>query len=202
MAGCSVHPTRIDFNFNPPPPLREEGEPSFALIEDTSQLDSELRRLVDFLDASAVTNSVSRVGLFLHFLTLGPDLASANGILSGIIPDRYRISLAEEEDFILQINRPRTSTSVAGLKMNCITKWSVDRFQVINILIAAATPVDPRVVSSPQGREFVASSLVSDVNNAPTNASLSGHQQSLLLAESLEIAKQMQRESGLKVEGF
>jgi hypothetical protein len=202
--GCIVQPTRIDFNLTPPPPAtREDGGVSLTLIEDTIQLHAELGRLIDFIGGFVVTNSVARVGLFLHFLNLTPNITEANNTLLTVMPNQYRVRIADEEDFIFQINRPHKSRKVEGIKVNCVTKWNVDRFQVFNVSIAMNAPVvDSRTIPSQQGQEFIAASVVFDINNVPAHDPLDGKQQSSLLMECLTEAKGMQRDFGLKVEGF
>ena len=83
--------------------------------------------------------------------------------------------------------------------MNFLTKWSMDRFQVVNI---SFTPVVGSQSMPSQGQSHIAASVVFDFNNVPVNVSLNGEQQSSLLLEGLTAAKGMQREFGLNVEGF
>ena len=67
MAGCSVHPMRIDFNLTPPPPTSEAGSMSLPLIEDTSQLQGELERLIEFIGGSVCHRfCLSRGSLLAH----------------------------------------------------------------------------------------------------------------------------------------
>jgi hypothetical protein len=201
---CSVHPTRIDFSLNPPPVSREGSGASFVLIEDTNQFHAELVRLVNFIGSGGgIANTVSRVGINLHFLTLIANIEEANKVLTTVMPEQYRPRIKDEEDFIFQINRPHTSREVEGVRINYVTKWSIDRFQMFNITINVNIPViDSRGVPSQKGEEFIAASVVFDHNNVPVNFSLDGKQQSSLLLESLTAAKEMQREIGLNVEGF
>jgi hypothetical protein len=201
----TVQPMRIDFNFNPPPPpsMSEEDVVPLALIEETNQLRAELERLIGFIRGFTGTKSVARVGLYLHFLALQPNIPEANKMLIGVMPERYRVGIVDEEDFIFQINRPAKSQNVEGVRANCLTKWSVDRFQVFNVAITMNAPVvDTRTMPSQQIRDFIASSVVFDFNNIPAQEALSGEQQSSFLLECLNKMKEMQREFGLKVEGF
>jgi len=202
--GCVVQPTRIDFNFSPPPPAaHEDGVTSLALIEDTNQLHMELGRVIKSIEGLIVTSSVTRVGVFLHFLTLISNVEEANKVLVSVMPNQYRVRITNEEDFIFQINRPRMSHNVKGIKVNSLTKWNVDRFQVFNVAIPVSGPVvDSRTIPSQVGQEFIAASVVFDINNVPANDPLGGKQQSSLLTECLIEAREMQREYGLNVEGF
>ncbi len=202
-AGCIVQPTRIDFNFSPlPPAAREDRDAELALIEDTTQLHAELVRLIESIDGFVVTNSVSRVGLALHFLTVTSGIEEANKVLVSVMPNQYRVGITNEEDFIFQINRPRMSRDVKRIRLNYVTKWNVDRFQVFKVAIAPNAPVvDSRDIPSQQG-EFVAASVVFDSNNVLAVTPLDGKEQSSLLMECLTSAKEMQRAFGLNVEGF
>jgi hypothetical protein len=201
---CAVQPTRIDFNLTPPvaPASNDEAVP-LSLIEETSQLRAELERIIGFIGEFVVTKSVARVGLFLHFLALMPNIAEANKALIDVMPERYRVGIVDEEDFIFQINRPAKSLKVEGVRANRVTKWSVDRFQIFNVAISVNAPVvDTRNMPSQQIRDFIAASVTFDLNNVPAEEPLSGGQQSSFLQECLNKTKEMQREFGLKVEGF
>jgi hypothetical protein len=198
MVGCAVHPVRIDLSLNPGPASSEGGGTSFVLIEDTRQLHAELIRLIEFIDGEVGLYSVCRVGVYLHFLQLSVNIEQANKLLIAVIPDLYRARITDEEDFIFQINRPRASHAVEGVRLNHITKWSMDRFQVLNLAVVA----DSRSILSPERKEFIAASVTFDSNNVPTSASLNRNEQSSLLRECLIASEQMQREIGVKVEGF
>ena len=202
--GCVVQPTRIDFNINPPPPptLPAESLIPFIQIEDTSQLHAALEQVIKSINELNVTNSINRVGLFLHFLRLAPGIEAANKTLVSVMPNQYGARITTEEDFIFQINRPHVSNSVREIKINCVVKWNVDRFQVFNVAIAMNAPVvDSRTLPSQPGQEYIAASVVFDINNVITRA-LDASEQTSLLAEGLTEAKKMQRDLGLNVEGF
>lgn len=203
--GCSVHPTRVDLNLTPPLGTRESGDMTLVLIEDTVQLHTELARLVNFVgDRRGIgADAVSRVGLNLHFITLMPNIEETNKTLISVMPEQYRTRIKDEEDFIFQINRPRASRQVEGIRVNYIAKWSMDRFQLFNISIQANLPViDARGIPSQKGQGFTAASVVFDNNNVPVTFSLGPQQQSSLLLECLSEAEKLQREIGLQIEGF
>lgn len=197
--GCSVHPARIDFNFMPPAPSHVVPGMSLLLIEDTRQLRKELALLIDFIGGHDISHSISRIGLFLHFVAVAQSVEQANKILSEVTPDRYRTEITKEEDFIFQINLPRLSQEIETVKINYLTKWSSDRFQVLSIPIntsvsAAMTPVEPR--------EFNVASVTFDHNNVPVNEPFTREQQSSLLIECMGAAVDMQKTIGLNIEGF
>jgi hypothetical protein len=201
--GCAVHPIRIDFTITPLNPSLESGGRPFMLIEDTPELHAELTRVIESVGREAATYTVCRVGVYLHFITITPTIEEANRVLHTVIPEPYRAPIVHEEDFILQINRPRASTEIPGIKINYITKWSMDRFQVFNLSIPVGTAVaDSRIAPSSQAQEYLAASVTIDNNNTPVVFSLSSQQQASLLRETLIQAELMQEELGLKVEGF
>src|SRR5258706_9182327 len=83
-----------------------------------------------------VTNSIVRVATYVQVISTEGNATEANKALVSIIPEQYRIVLGSEEEFILQVNRPCMSEQVEGLKLNLITKWSVESFQVISISVS------------------------------------------------------------------
>jgi len=215
MAGCLAQPIRIDFNLTPPPPQQEEAqreaqeqaqeEAQFPLIKDTGLLHSELLRIMDVIDQSAVLHSVVRVALGVQFLALKPSSEEANRMLTAIIPEQYGVRITDEEDFIFQINRPYTSRKAEGIKMNFITKWSVDRLQILSIALQAG--IGPTTSARPsasgaQTAQFIAASVHFDINNVPSVTPLPSGQPASLLREALIAVGQMQRTMSLNIEGF
>lgn len=206
MAGCLAQPARVDFTLTPPSSGQAEAqeEISFPLIEDTGLLHSELLRIIDIIDQRTVIQSVVRVALGVQFLALRPSSVEANRVLTAIIPEQYGVRIADEEDFIFQVNRPYASRKADGIKMNSIAKWSVDRLQLLAFAIPLSGPTTSAQTAAPPGSQtaqFIAASLLFDINNVPT-APLAGGQQSSLLREALITIAQMQRAIGLNVEGF
>lgn len=200
---CFSHPTRIDFNLLPVSAPSEMADMSLVLIEDTNQLHADLMRIIGILAEGIVSNSVSRVALGVQFITVKPNLVEANRTLTKVMPDQYRIKLTDEEDFIFQINRPRMSSKVGTVRMNFLTKWSMERLQILTMAIPASGIATSKESSfTPANvREFLAASVSFDNNNAPTSA-LTSSQQSSLLLEGLTAAAAMQRDLGLNIGGF
>jgi hypothetical protein len=198
VVGCAVHPARIDFNVMPLASSSDANK--LVLIEDTPQLHAELARLIEFIDEDVGSYSVCRVGVYLHFLTLAANIEEGNTLLARVIPDKYRARITNEEDFIFQVNRPSASQRVEGVKINYVTKWSTDRFQVLSVPASMGAPVTDFRGIVPQ--EFIGASVTFDHNNVPVTFPLNSKQQSSLLRECLVASELMQREIGLKVEGF
>jgi hypothetical protein len=205
-AGCVTQPTRIDLNLTPSS-KQEEGQEdvSFPLIEDTGLLRAELSRIIDIVDQNAVLNSVVRVALGVQFLALKQTSAEANGVLTAHIPEEYGVKVTDEEDFIFQINRPYPSQSAKGIKMNFITKWSVDRLQIMTFAVSAGGPTTTSGQAPSSGvhtTEFIAASVNFDVNNVPTVTQLANRQPASVLREALLAVARMQQSIGLNIEGF
>lgn len=192
MATCAVQPWRIDLRLTPPPPTRQGTGVPFPLIEDTPQFQAELGRIMGVIGNSVISDSVFRVALNLHFLALEPSLEAANSALTAIIPAEYGMKLSNEEDFVFQINHPYTSSEVANIRMNFLTKWSVDRFQILAIPVGG-------VGGTPTTTVQFAATVTSDVNSIPDSQGtpLSGNQQSSLLREALIAVARKQKGIGL-----
>jgi hypothetical protein len=201
-AGCLIHPTRIDFTLTPSAP-RQEARSTYPLIEDTGLLHSELLRVMDAIDRGVVLLPVLRAALSVVFLAPKASSAEANKMLTAVIPAPYGLRLTDEEDFIFQVNRPYHSRKVEGVKMNSLTKWSVDRLQILSISLpigGTGTSAQASASTTSQTEQFIAASVHFDINNVPTDALL--QQPSSLLREALAAVAVMQQAMGLKIEGF
>lgn len=204
MASCFSHPARIDFNLSPAFPESEMTEMQLVLIEDSSQLHAELTRMIDVLAKGAISNSVSRVALGVQFVAAKSSSLETNKTLTNVMPPEYRMKITDEEDFIFQVNRPRMSSKVENIRMNFLTKWSMERMQVATMAIPAGglpIPTSKDLSAHSKVREFIAASVNFDNNNVPGNP-LNHKQQSSLLLEGLTAAAAMQRDIGLNIEGF
>lgn len=197
--GCSVHPSRIDFNCQPLTP--EFGETlRLALIDDTEAVRRQLDLVARYVERSSVPDSIVRVGAFLQLATLTPDFLEANQVVIKTIPTRYRPKLEGEEDFIFQINPSRPSWVVPDLKMNFVVKWSTNRFQVLNMALPGMN--GPAEFSAPRVGEFIGASITFDNNNMPSTTPLSLVQQASLLRESIGACGAQALETGISLEGF
>jgi hypothetical protein len=205
-ASCFLQPLRVDFNLGPARASEDPAEVSLSVIEDTERLHSELARLIDFVGGdTGLLIPVNRIGIYLQFVVETHTIEAANKTLRGVIPPKYRPEITTEEDFSLQLNTPDSSRSVEGVRMNYITKWSVERFQVFNLSVAVGMPppnIDPKLLPANQSRTFTAASVVYDMNNTPVSNSFRREEQHSLLRESLVAAEKFQREMGLDAGGF
>jgi hypothetical protein len=199
-AGCVVQQSRIDLNLTAPPLSPGFTQDKFPLIEDTAPVRAELLRIADVIGQGAIPG-VARVAVHLQFVKLRGTFVEANRELMAVIPKKYGLSITEEEDFVFQINRPRSSRDVKGVKMNSLTKWSADRVQIVSVSLPISAVAGPAMAGAaavnPQSKEFIAASVLFDNNNIPGPTSLSSEQQSLLLRESIAANEEMQDNLGI-----
>ena len=200
-ASCSIHPARIDFSLEPGP-SKAAGH-AVAVIEDSTELQKQLAQVIDVLGKGAISNPIARVALYLQFLTTTDNFAKANEAITSVLPEQYRLKLADdEEDFVFQINRPQMSKQVQGIKLNVLTKWSVERIQVFTILVPApGVPAQP--ISLPSQRIFISPSVVFD-NSTPAEErhNFGATQISSLLMDAFTLVSEAQKQVGLNIAGF
>jgi hypothetical protein len=200
---CVVQPARIDFNFTAAP--SQQPQLMVNLIEHTTEFLNELKRVIDIFDKNTLQIDASRVALNLQFLNLNESYEKANKAVTVIIPDRYGVNVTNEEDFAFQINQPKFSSKIGEIKINFITRWSVERIQIFTIPIPTGGGAMGTSMTSqfPQTKTVIASRVMFDNNNVPEpNRTLTGSEQSVLLHEVLDGAVSKQREIGLNIEGF
>jgi hypothetical protein len=203
---CSSHPSRIDFNLRASEPVHQIAQPPLQLIENTTELHAEMKRIVSVLGKDCVKSSIFRVAIFVKFVTVKPSVEDANKTLISIIPEQYRLRITDEEDFMLQLNHSGPSANLKDIRMNLITKWSVDRIQVLTMSLP---PVGGTTSALPGlgmaiADQFIAASLSLDANNVPDQAlqTLTTEQRTSLLLDGLSWVATTQRDFGLNIKGF
>jgi len=199
---CIVLPGRVDVNLGPISP--DTPSNSVPLIEDAEQFVSELRRLATVLSTALVKSTISRIATYVKFVSLEETNAAANKAVLKITPQRFQVGLEDEQEFVLQINQPRSSERFEGLQLNLITKWTVERYQILSFVVpmgGGPMPAQPQA-PAPQSSEFIAASVAMDFNNVPVDKVLSHDEQSSLLLEGLTQTSQTMRECGLDIKGF
>ncbi len=202
-ASCSVHPARIDLSLEAAA-TPETAARSVAMIEDTAELQKQLLQIINVIGKGAVPGSMARVALYLHFATIADNFVAGNKIISNVVSDKYGVKITDEEDFIFQVNRPQTSKKVPEIKLNVITKWSVDRIQVFTVSVPAlGMPMQP-IASAPQNvKIFIAPTVVIDVSSlAEQTTPFDTAQETALLMDAFAIASDVQKEVGLHITGF
>ena len=201
---CAVHPARIDLNLSAggrgaiPGPQYNPG------IQDGAQLSKELKRLFEVIERNVLANPVLRVALYLQFICFKKDWAEANSELLTVVPDHYRVKLADEQEFSIQANKPCASKQVENVKLNRITKWSSDHITIIAQKVESGQMGELPSKEKPAAYDFFGASVLFDNNNVPipTERPLTSAEQSKLLLELFGYALGSMKDFRLKIRGF
>ncbi len=211
---CSVHPSRVDFNLSP---MAEQGEQvpenTLQMIVDTDQLHDELNRIIGLIREGIGVDHVSRAALAVQFAMVVSTFSEANATLRKFMPTEYRPSLTDEEDFMMQVNKPKVFDEPEGLRINFLTKWSVERFQMHRFIIQ-----NPQINMQSGIQQFMpktevaeirVASIAFDHNNMPLigelgteSVPLNSSAQFVVLSQGLIATEKMQRDLQLDVAGF
>jgi len=206
VVACSVHPSRLDFNFNPAPPVALDlSGIGVQLIENGRPLWRSFLQLFDAFTRGRVAGEVARVAIYVQALVVKPNFAEVNQALMEVVPNHYALRLTDEEDVIFQINKPFMSERIPDIKMNVATTWSGARIQVLNFSMPAGGIVNAAMAAiseNPRTQNFLGASVAFEVNNVPTDNPISSANQASLLREALSRIGQQQAELGLFIEGF
>ena len=184
-----VRPERVDWGIQ-------------AAVEDSSEEGQDIETLGHLANA---IDAYSK--LFDNWLGISPDVlrlafgavlvrkiedhASANRVFSRFLPD---VTLDEmgSEDFLYQINRPRESHRMPGLRINRLTKWSVMQFGTISLEFG---PSSGHLTSGPQG---LACQLELDINTPAKSTEVFLQEEvGLLFQELVELGKELAREGDI-----
>jgi hypothetical protein len=206
LANCVVQINRVDLSLQPSPARTTKIAHPVATIDDTVVFNRSLNQIIDAIRKGIIPGAMNRVALYLHFASFGSrTFAEANRIVMEVIPKNLGVAISEEEDFIFQINRPQQSGKIADIKLNALTKWSVDRVQLFTLNISTpGISVQQIVPAPPEAQTFITPAVIFDNNSQLEKmaTSFDANQQADLLIEALGIASKMQKEIGLNVEGF
>jgi hypothetical protein len=201
LVRCSAQPVRIDFHLEAAPSQKTQN--TINLIDDAGNFLHELNNIISVIGEGLVSNPIDRVAVFLHFLNPMPNYEEANETLTKVIPSKYGVNVTNEEEFVFNINQPKMSMKLQDIKMNFVTKWSVDQIQFFSFPIpqgGIALQAGMASLTS-QSETFIVASVSFDNNNIPERV-LSVEEQRILLQEALESAIKKQQEIGLNIGGF
>jgi hypothetical protein len=192
VVGCISQPLRIDLSIGPP------SKQDISLIDDTKLFYEALALIVDKVTKDDDLPTINRAACFAQFSRKSKDYQEANALLSDTFPEEYEVHLTNEEDFILQINRPQM---IGNTKMNHITRWSVDRMQVIT-LQQIQPPQTTQVSALTQLlSEHIIQQIAFDNSNA-TKGIMSKEDVRSVLNSSFQFISEQVRMTNLDVEGF
>ena len=159
----TVRPQRVDWG------LQQIMGPELGLGTGTAPGSQTMAHLVPALESLkrvavgwlGFSPDVIRLAFGAILLKKVPDIQSAYRILAPFLPN---VTTPGEEayDFQYQINRPRQSRSVEGLRVNRLTKWSV--MQSGTISVALVPGARPELTT---GSLLFASRLELDMNTSP-----------------------------------
>jgi len=198
---CTAHPSRIDFSCAADQGQIVNAAEKIPTIDNVVNLRKCIETIMKAIDSGLTTGAISRIAVFVQFLRISKDREEANRNVVDILPDRFRLRLESEEDFMLQVNEPASVATVVGARMNIITKWSVERFQLITFqLPSAGIFAGGQFSSNPE--ETLAASVSFDNNSVPSNTPISSHHQFLLLEGGFRDAIKKQSNFGLNVDGL
>jgi hypothetical protein len=166
MAQCLAHPSRIDFSLSP---VLSEQSLTLPVIEDGKHFHDELSWLLETIGNGIAVGYVVRIAVFLHFVFIKQTYLDANREISKVIPAPYSPKITDEEDFVFQINQPRISEHVQNTKLNFITKWSVEGFQIATqqIMVGALAGMPRNLSPTSTLPEQNAASVQFDNNSVP-----------------------------------
>jgi hypothetical protein len=97
-------------------------------------LDSFVRAVRPWLSATGIP-PIRRIAFGAVLLSPVPNLASGHELVSGMLSTLSLDPGEDIADLLFQINRPRSSATVVGLRLNRLSKWSVTTVQVLALAL-------------------------------------------------------------------
>jgi len=160
----SIQPMRIDWLLTAAT-RQEEGLETFPTVGPFAETLKTFSALIDRWIQSETFPAVKRVALGTVLLQQVEDKHVAYGRLARYLP-KVELDTLNSSDFFYQINRPRASTSgIANLKINRLSKWSVSSWRSALI---AVTPGS--LEQAAMGPEVFTCRLELDINTAPDSS--------------------------------
>src|SRR5262249_34849728 len=141
---------------------------TISVIEDAGKLKQELVRLIEAAVAVHQKTITNRVGMIISFGRSAETFVEANASITTVLPQRFNLPLTNEQDFLLQVNRPRPSTVSSDIQINLISKWAVERVQLLTFT-NLSTPVGHEQIAStaPIVKTLTVPTLVFDDSSVP-----------------------------------
>jgi len=194
---CQTQPIRTDLTFGPA--ARTFG-PDLATIEDTVVLHAEMKKVFGTIDVAFQGTPLNRVAVYLQLGREAANIPEANKILSSTVWQGKQVALTNEEDFILQFNCPRPDARDPTTKLNFITKWSVERLQMLTFL--AGVPAAVGATNTSLVVEKIVPTVAFDNSNMPLQKPFDPGETTRILSELFaEVAVQL-KACNMAVEGF
>jgi hypothetical protein len=201
--GCSVQANRLDLTLSGTPASGIDEQPSIPVIRNGSAFADQITKILTAVRSGGLFDGVLRVAAVVQLGSPASGVREANQNIAATLPRTIRATLESEQDFVLQLNNARASWSTKDVTLNQITKWSVEKLQVLTLGISPgqASQVDfsnPTMVSA----EIITSSIAFDYNNAPLSLPIDASTQADLLQELFSQIYQDMSTGGIFIEGI
>jgi hypothetical protein len=199
---CQVQPVRVDLTFSPgptPTPF-SNGLPA---ISDSRLLRAALASSIPSIEKAVRGAKLSRLAIYLQ---IGREVATStegNQFIRETLPPTYSVPLQDEEDFVLQLNRPSAAANDSSMRLNYITKWSVDRLQVLTFLAAQNSPIAGQFTAgAPVISNKLAATIALDNSSPAQNSQIDDNQIGTLLSLTFNHFNKQLKECNVSLEGF
>jgi hypothetical protein len=169
---------------------------ALPVIKDTDLLKAELTGLIASIGSAFQQTPLNRVAAYLQLGQEASDFQQANQILSEGMWQHLKVPLKDEEDFVMQINRTRADASI---KLNFITKWSVERVQVLTFEMS---PGGQGPVNTPRVVEKIIPTISLDNSNVPLQKPLDQNETGRVLSQVFEGMTAQLKECRVSLKGF
>lgn len=189
-----TNPARIDWLLNALPSQDQKAESLPTLGSFPKILDMFFQLMLRWFDLETCP-SVQRLAFGATLLQPTKDLQSGYQQISSYL-SHVRLEPEGFSDFLYQINRPRDSISgIKGLRINRLSKWFVEMWQLGGLSIGSASIVTP-IVYSPT---HFACRLDLDINTTQDfQGELTREQLPKIFRELVELGKEIAREGDIK----
>jgi hypothetical protein len=195
---CQSQPIRADFTFMP---TTGADATVLPLIEDTELLSTEMAALIGSISKAFQKAPLNRVAAFLQVGQETTNYSDANKALSGAMWEDKKVSLSDEEEFLLQINPTRSDSKDPTLKLNFITKWAVERVQLMTFFNQVSAG-NPGMANAPVVIEKIVPSIALDNSNMPLQKPFADSEITRVLLELFrEMPSQLKR-CNISIKGF
>jgi hypothetical protein len=196
---CQSQLIRADFTFGPAAATVGSALPS---VEDTDFLSTEMMGLIGSIDNAFQQTPLNRVASYMQLGQEASDYRQANQIVSGAMWQHQKVSLNDEEDFVLQINRTDSDATDRSIKLNFITKWSVERVQVMTFFTQMSPDGGPGVANAPTVIEKIIPTIALDNSNMPLQKPFDQNETGRVLSELFRGVSAQLKECNISIKGF
>jgi hypothetical protein len=192
---CQAQLIRTDFTFGGAPTIGSV----LPSLDDTESLKTQITGLIGSISDAFQQTPLNRVASYLQLGQDASDYRQANQIISGAMWQHKKISLEDEEDFVLQINRPRPDATDPSIKLNFLTKWSVERLQMMEFLSSVG---GQNLSSAPIVTDKIFPIIALDNSNMPLKKPFDHNEIGRVLLELFREMSAQLKECNVSIKGF